>query len=260
MNVQAVWVEIKKGLIRKIRSPVELITETLAAYVFLTVAIMAASGRAVTSGDAADELLFSLACVFFCMGALQGVVRIVTEEPGSGVVEQLSSSSIPLWRIALIRDIASLANFLPNIAVIIVAVSLTTGARMPPPKLSALVPLILMRLGMLGIGYVLGGIALLAKRIGGLVNLISMGLFAVAFVPVDAKKGLVAAVSRFLPYGGCYYMAREITFGGVGLGEFVAGGDLASAAILAGVYFVIGVFAFNKAFEAALDGGFLGKS
>ncbi len=269
MNLYAIRVEIKRGLIRKVRSPVELITETLAAYIFLTVAILAASGRAVTSGGAegatflsrpADELLFSLVCVFFCMGALQGVARLVTEEPGSGIVEQLSSSQIPLWRIGLIRDVASIANFVPNIAIVVMAVSVTTGARMPSPRLSVLVPLVLMRLGMLGIGYALGGIALLATRIGGLVNLVSMGLFAMAFAPPDATTGIIELISRMMPYGRCYRMACEVAFGRAAIGDYLAGGALASAAILAVSYFVAGVAIFNKAFAIALDRGALGKS
>ncbi len=132
---------------------------------------------------------------------------------------------------------------------------------MPPPKLSALVPLILMRLGMLGMGYVLGGIALLAKRIGGgLVNLISMGLFAVAFVPVDAKKGLVAAVSRFLPYGGMLLhgsrnnLRRSRPWRIRGWRGFGVRGN-SCGSILRDRR-----FRFQQGFEAALDGGFLGKS
>lgn len=271
MNLRAVWIEIKRGLIRKIRSPVELMTETLAAYIFVTAAVLAASGRAVASGAGgvagagflsrpADELLFSLVCVFFCMGALQGVARLATEEPGSGIVEQLSSSQIPLWRIGLIRDVASIANFVPNIVLIVVAVSVTTGARMPPPRLSALVPLILMRMGMLGIGYALGGIALLAARIGGLVNLVSMGLFAMAFAPSDATTGVMGLIRNMLPYGRCYHMAHEIAFGGADIGDFLAGGVLASAALFAAAYFIAGVAMFNKAFAVALDRGALGKS
>ena len=269
MNLYAVWVEIKRGLIRKARSPVELITETLTAYIFLTVAILAASGRVVTSGSAAsagflsrsaDELLFSLVCVFFCMSALQGIARLATEEPGSGIVEQLGSSQIPLWRIGLIRDVASIVNFLPNIAFILAAVSVTTVARMPLPRMSALVPLVLMRVGMLGIGYALGGIALLAARIGGLVNLVSMGLFAMAFAPPDAATGVMGFVRRVMPYGRCYHMAHEIVFGRAAIGDYVVGGALASAAILAVSYFIAGVAIFNKAFAIALDRGALGKS
>jgi ABC-2 type transport system permease protein len=269
MNPHATWVEIKRGLIRKARSPVELITETLAAYIFLTVAILAASGRAVTSGCPegagflslpADELLFSLVCVFFCLGALQGVARLATEEPGSGIVEQLSSSQIPLWRIGLIRDVASVVNFVPNIAIIILAVSVTTGARMPSPRPSALIPLILMRMGMLGIGYVLGGIAILAARIGGLVNLVSVGLFAMAFAPPDATTGAMGLIRSMLPYGRCYHMAHEIVFGRAAIGDYLASGALVSTAILAASYFMAGVAIFNKAFAIALDRGALGKS
>jgi hypothetical protein len=55
-------------------------------------------------------------------------------------------------------------------------------------------------------------------------------------------------------------MAHEIVFGRAAIGDYVVGGALASAAILAVSYFIAGVAIFNKAFAIALDRGALGKS
>ena len=70
------WYEVKRGLLRRARSPMEFVTESLAVYIFLVVAVFAASGRVPVpsamatmasgglQGRAASEAMFDFECIF----------------------------------------------------------------------------------------------------------------------------------------------------------------------------------------------------
>ncbi|HON42438.1 MAG TPA: hypothetical protein PLM74_04800 [Bacillota bacterium] len=270
------WHELKRGLLRRARSPVEFITESLAAYIFLVVAVLAASGRMPmpsgmampASGDpqgrAASEVMLAFACVFCCLGAVQGASLLATEEPGTAILEQLAMSAFPLWVIALLRDIASFVSFIPSMALIMGAVSLTTGVPFPWPAAAALVPMAMMRLAMLGIGYALGAVALLVKRVGGLVNLVSMVVFALALVPVRQWGGVLGTLGIVFPYRWWYGLTVDLTFRGNETAQLLAGGvarpGMALASIMTLVYFFAGLLAFNAAFRASLRRGSLSRA
>lgn len=270
------WYEVKRGLLRRARSPLEFITESLAVYIFLVVAVSAASGRMpIPSGSAASspgathgrtpsEVMFAFACVFCCLGAVQGVSLLATEEPGTAILDQLAMSAFPLWMIALVRDIASFVSFIPSMALILGAVSLTTGVPFPWPAVSALMPIFMMHLGMLGIGYALGAVALLVKRVGGLVNLVSMALFALAFVPARQWDGALGALGVVFPYRWWYGLAAGITFGGNGEAMRLAGEtarhSVALASIVTLAYFFAGLLLFNAALGTSLRRGSLSRA
>ena len=272
------WHEVKRGLLRRVRSPFEFITESLAVYIFLVVAVFAASGRVpMPSGMAASasaseglqsrpasEAMFAFACVFCCLGAVQGASLLATEEPGSAILDRLAMSAFPLWMIALLRDIASIVSFVPSMTLILGAVSLTTGVRFPWPAAAALAPMFMMRLCMLGIGYALGAVALLVKRVGGLVNLVSMAVFALAFVPARQWGGALGALGIVFPYRWWYGLAVDLTFGNKEAAQLLAGGAagpgmaLASATTL--LYLFAGLLAFGAAFRASLRRGSLSRA
>ena len=270
------WYEVKRGLLRRARSPLEFVTESLTVYIFLVVAAFAASGRVpLPSGMAASasgglqgrpasEAMFAFACVFWCLGAVQSASFLSTEEPGSAILDRLAMSSFPLWMIALLRDIASFVSFIPSMTLILGAVSLTTGVPFPWPTAAALAPMFMMRLSMLGIGYALGAVALLVKRVGGLVNLVSMAVFALALVPVRQWGSAVEALGIVFPYRWWYGLAVDLTFGNREAAQLLtwgeAGPGMALASIMTFAYFFAGFLAFGAAFRASLRRGSLSRA
>lgn len=270
------WYEVKRGLLRRARSPLEFVTESLAVYIFLVVAAFAASGRvpmpsgmaAPTSGGLegrpASEAMFAFACVFCCLGAVQGASLLATEEPGSAILDRLAISAYPLWMIALLRDIASLVSFVPSMMLILGAVSLTTGVRFPWPAAAALAPMFMMRLSMLGIGYALGAVALLVKRVGGLVNLVSMAVFALALVPIRQWGSPIEALGIVFPYRWWYGLAVDLTLGNREAAQLLTWGEvgpgMALASIMTFAYFFTGFLAFAAALRASLRKGSLSRA
>lgn len=270
------WYEVKRGLLRRARSPMEFVTESLAVYIFLVVAVFAASGRVPVpsamatmasgglQGRAASEAMFAFACIFCCLGAVQGASLLATEEPGTATLDQLAMSAFPLWVIGLLRDIASFVSFIPSMALIMGAVSLTTGVRFPWPAAVALAPMAMMRLAMLGIGYALGAVALLVKRVGGLVNLVSMAVFALALAPIRQLDIGLGALGIVFPYRWWYGLAADLTFGGSETAGLLARGVawpcVALASIMTLVYFFAGLLSFNAAFRTSLRRGSLSRA
>lgn len=270
------WYEVKRGLLRRARSPMEFVTESLAVYIFLVVAVFAASGRVPVpssmatmasgglQGRAASEAMFAFACIFCCLGAVQGPSLLATEEPGTATLDQLAMSAVPLWVIGLLRDIASFVSFIPSMALIMGAVSLTTGVRFPWPAAIALAPMAMMRLAMLGIGYALGAVALLVKRVGGLVNLVSMAVFALALAPIRQLDIGLGALGIVFPYRWWYGLAADLTFGGSETARLLARGVarpcVALASIMTLVYFFAGLLSFNAAFRTSLRRGSLSRA
>ena len=270
------WYEVKRGLLRRARSPMEFVTESLAVYIFLVVAVFAASGRVPVpssmatmasgglQGRAASEAMFAFACIFCCLGAVQGASLLATEEPGTATLDQLAMSAVPLWVIGLLRDIASFVSFIPSMALIMGAVSLTTGVRFPWPAAVALAPMAMMRLAMLAIGYALGAVALLVKRVGGLVNLVSMAVFALALAPIRQLDIGLGALGIVFPYRWWYGLAADLTFGGSETAGLLARGVawpcVALASIMTLVYFFAGLLSFNAAFRTSLRRGSLSRA
>ncbi|MEA4882643.1 MAG: hypothetical protein VB144_03095 [Clostridia bacterium] len=278
VDLAILWVEMKRGFTRKLRSPVEQIAEVFAVYVFMAGAVLGVTaGRAATAerggaavsaacirlgahGSPGQEMLFGFCAVFLCLSALQSAARLSTEEPGSGILEQLCVSSAPLWRIVILRDIASMISILPDIAVIVAAVSVTTGVRFASPPPGACLPMGIMRMGVLGMGFALGGVALMSKRVGALVNLVSMGLFAMVFAGDPASSGWRRTLEMVVPFGPCYRMARDIAFRGMSLQHFASTGILWTSMAACASHLVIGIVLFNLAFRWAAQRGLLTKA
>ena len=270
------WYEVKRGLLRRARSPLEFVTVSLPVYIFLVFAAFAAScrvplpsGMAASAsgglqGRPASEAMFAFACIFCCLGAVQGPSLLATEEPGTATLAQLAMSAFPLWVIGLLRDIASFVSFIPSMALIMGAVSLTTGVRFPWPAAIALAPMAMMRLAMLGIGYALGAVALLVKRVGGLVKLVSMAVFALALAPSRQLGAGLGALGIVFPYRWWYGLAADLTFGGSETARLLARGVarpcVALASIMTLVYFFAGLLSFNAAFRTSLRRGSLSRA
>lgn len=227
--------------------------ETTATLIFLSAAILASE----RTGGGGEAFATSFMLVFFCLGAIQSIPRIATEEPGSAVLEQLCISQHPLWRLALARDAASAVMFVPTMAVISLGCRLITGIAPAIPPVGAIAPILLMRMGMLGVGYLLGAVALLNKRTGALINLISMGFFALAFAPPTAAQPQGAALA--FPYTAWIRPIRSI-IDGIPLKSALSPRNALAACVVSCVYIALGVLAFGAAFKRALASGSLSRA
>ncbi len=247
--------EIRADLQRKLASPMEFIAENAAALVFLCVAL-AGAGRASTAMAEGSDFAGRFLLAFFCMGAVQTVPRMVTDEPGSAVLEQLCMSKIPLWRIALARDVAGAIMFVPVASLLAAVASAITGVSLRLPSAGAVAPIVMMRLGMLGPGFALAAVALLNRRSGPLIALASTGMLALVLaVPASAIAGPIALA---FPYTA--WQPHVLGPAGANLiGAVSPVLHVVAACISSLVYLAAGILTFNWAFRRAVATGTLAK-
>ncbi|MCR4426491.1 MAG: hypothetical protein NUW23_09945 [Firmicutes bacterium] len=254
MYLAALSVELRRGFARKIRYPLEFASETLAVYLFLMAVTLATKDP-----EAAASRLTCLLAAFFCLGPLQGPSRLVTDDVCPGAVEQLCVSPVGLPGLALIRDIAGVVEFMPTAAILSLAVRVTAGVRIFIPTVPGLIALVAMRGGMLGLGLSLGALALLFRRVGGLVNLVSMGVFALGFGVGASGPGWLVRAGAFFPYTRCLPTIMAAGTGGAEATGLATVGSLAGCAVLTSVYLGAGLVLFYWAERVARDHGLVGK-
>lgn len=245
--------ELRAELQRKLAGPMEFIAENVAALVFLCIA-MAGAGRLPDAAGGGVGFASRFLLAFFCMGAVQTVPRLVTDEPGAAILEQLCMSRIPLWRLALVRDVAGAILFVPMAAVLAAAACAITRVRMTLPPAGALFPIVMMRVGMLGPGFALGAIALLNRRAGPLINLASAAMLALAFAaPHQAGGGYIALAFPYTAWQLPLLAASGTTWAGQVSIEW----HVLLACVASIVYLAAGIAMFNRAFTRAMTIGAL---
>lgn len=173
-------------LANQFRYPLEWITQTISNLGLLMLLIFGLRHAfgVQDANNTGATLLFSLVA----MAGLQGPVRYL--ENKSGDLEDLFLTPLPAPVLLFCHATAQLVLMMIN--VIFCYVALVMVFHLPFMMLAYMlqgVPAVF--LGMLGFGYLLAGLQLLFKRLGGLMNLLAALLVALAFVPQGWLKHLV---------------------------------------------------------------------
>src|SRR5690606_831386 len=113
-------------------------------------------------------------------------------EATRGTLEQLYMTTTPAWYILLARMVATL---LVNVVIIsaMVALSMLTARQwlhLDLLAVAAILPAVL--LGVIGLGFVVAGLAIVYKQIQALLQVVQFVFMAMAFVPLSAAPWLEA--------------------------------------------------------------------
>ncbi|MER3462110.1 MAG: ABC transporter, partial [Armatimonadota bacterium] len=134
-------------------------------------------------GERLEALVVSLIAWSLAFSLLAHIASNLAEEALAGLLEQLALTRPGLLGVVLVRASLSLLQTGLLVVPVVLAILLTSGARLDFQPL-ALLPLGTLALGALGLGLVLGGLALIYKRVGqllGLLQFLVLGLFLVRF-------------------------------------------------------------------------------
>ena len=184
---------------------------------------------------------------------MQGIGWEITSEATRGTLEQLYMSPIAPWRILLARMSGIVLLNLIVYVVILVLIMATTG-RWLHFDLATLVPLFALTLtGMIGVGFMVAGLALVFKQIQAFLQIVQFFFFGMVAVPVGLSPWL-----ELVPVVRGSTMIREAMTNGVGLLDFGASAWLLLGANAA-VTFALGVVLYRLAERRALDRGLLGQ-
>jgi ABC-2 type transport system permease protein len=217
---------------------------------FLGVQFIGSPERA---GENSAFIIVSMFLWFLSLTAMQGIGWELTNEATTGTLEQLYMSPIPAWIILLSRMIGTVIVNLLIMAVVLVLSMLTAGRWLTFDVVTLLPLFFLLLVGMLGVGFMVAGLALIYKQINALLQIAQFGFFALVSVPVTLSVWL-----EFLPVVRGSSMIREAMVEGKHLLEF-ASTDWLFLFVNAVLYFAAGVFVYKLAERRAMARGLLGK-
>ena len=212
-----------------------------------------ALGTPENAAESSQTLIVIMVLWFLSLMAMQGIGWEITNEATRGTLEQLYMSPVPAWRILLARMIGTVLVNMVVIALMMVMAMATAGEWLAF-DLPTLVPLLLLTIFcMLGVGFMVAGLALVFKHIQALLQIAQFIFAALVTVPVFLTPWL-----ELLPVVRGATMVREAMAEGTSWAGFSAT-DWSLLLVNAAFYFALGVFLYRLAERRAMNRGLLGQ-
>ncbi len=152
-------------------------------------------GEGAIPGEKLDAIVIGYLMWNIAIFSFSDTAGDIFEEAKMGTLEQLYLSPLGFYRISFYRMIAGYIYLLIFNAIVLFAAMLTTGRWLNIPVLEVILLITISVPAMHGIGFILGGIALVAKKVHSLSNIF---YFAIIFL-VSLPTYPVNAFS-FLPF------------------------------------------------------------
>lgn len=175
--------------------------ETLLAFGFLATmfggllfAVLSVSGQSLDSGDA-DGLIVGFAVWLFAAAASGSASQDIQQETEQRTLEQLCIAPLPLWALLGLRAVLTLLGALLTLLVALALAQVLTGGRLQGDWGLTVAACVLAAPALLGLGYAMAGVMLLAKK----ADLLMVAVFplVIGLVAVPAYPGNALA---WLPY------------------------------------------------------------
>ena len=212
-------------------------------------------GQAVAGAELSDSLdgiivgffLFTLSSI-----AYQELAWNLTREAQLGTLERLYMSPHGFGSVIVVKTVVNLVLSFFWGAIILLVMMLMTGRWLTIDPLTV-IPLVVPTLAsVVGIGFLIGGVALIFKRIENVFQIIQFAFIGLIAAPAGSVEWL-----KLLPLAHGSYLTRRAMTGGVQLWEF----PVADLALLVGTttfYLLVGFYCFHRATQRARREGLLG--
>jgi ABC-2 type transport system permease protein len=250
------WAEIRRSLIVFVRYPAEAITLVImfsAAFLALLYGVRTLVGPEFSmEGGRLATISVKYLVGVLALYAMTGMAWTIQNEAQAGTLEQLFLTPWGPVRMFLLRALSDLVIQLGVVAIVALIIELITRISLNFTA-AALLPLLAVLAATYGLGYMLGGLALLLKRIQNLIQLSQFVLLFLVMIPVETWQQW-----RYLVYLLPLTGATEIVAQTVSNRQPVAWPELLLAALNGLVYFFLGVWFFRMSVNAAKKRGLLG--
>ncbi len=190
---------------------------------------------------------------FLAIMAMQGVGYEINSEATRGTLEQLYMSPVPAWFILFSRMLAAILMNLVIYAIVLVAIMATSRQWLNFDFITLIPLFVFMTFCMIGVGFMIAGLALLFKQISSFLQIAQFAYFGLVAVPIGLSPFL-----EFLPIVRVASMVRESMIDGLTLTDF-SGMDWTVLAVNSAIYFIVGVAVYKLAEARAMQRGLLGK-
>lgn len=204
--------------------------------------VKAVGGNAPQFGETIDGIIVGYFMWLAFIFSFQGVSWGIIEEAQRGTLEQVFMSPIPFEFQMLSRIIS---NFIFNVLLatmpLMYFAAFTTGRSLSFDPITLVYLLLVGVISATGVGMIIGGIAMIFKRVSSFIQIVTFG--SLAFTMMDPKNVLM----KFIPMSQAAYMMRMMALDKIGFLEFqfVEHVYLWLASFL---YISLGIFIF-RAFE-----------
>jgi ABC-2 type transport system permease protein len=198
-------------------------------------------------------LIVSNAFWFLLLLGISSTGWEITTEATRGTLEQLYMAPVGAWRILLARMIGTLGiNLVVMIAMILLSM-LTAGQWLNLAPLPILLILLPTLLGIIGLGFMAGGLAVVFKQVNALLQIMQFLFLGLAFVPLASAPWL-----EFAPVVKGIDLMRNVMVSNLTLAEVTAA-DWTSLLLNGAIYFALGLGVFLLCERRALNRGLLGQ-
>ncbi len=203
-------------------------------------------------GTGLGNLIVGYVLWVFAMMIYQDISYNLFNEAREGILEQLYMSPFGYVRVTAFRLIASLAiNFIMAV-VILLAMMLSTGRFLNLDLISLFPLVILLLVPISGLGFILGGLQLLYKRIQSILQVVQFLLVGVIVAPIHLGW------TQLLPGTMASHLVREVMVGEV----FITALPFSKILIALGIaliYAFLGILIFKYCERVAMVSGRLGQ-
>ncbi len=247
-NIRKVGIE----MIRYLPNTISSIITFYAIFLMFFLGIQVV-GNPETQGSNTQYMIASMVLWFLALMAMQGIGWEITTEATRGTLEQLYMSPVPAWHILLSRMMGTIAVNMLVIVLVLLLAMLTSGQWLRFDLFTLLPMLFLLLVGMVGVGFMVAGLALVYKQIQAFLQIAQFIFLGLVSVPVGLSVTL-----EFLPIVRGSSMVREALVSGLYITDFAVQAWLLLAANSL-FYFVLGILLYKLAEGRAFSRGLLGQ-
>ena len=244
----------RKQVIDLTRYPINTTSLFLSMFVFFALIFFggkAVAGTAIT--DSLDGLIVGYFLWTLATRAFRGLASNVMNEARWGTLERLFISPYGLGNVMAVKTIVNISLSVVWSGVMLLAMMFVTG-RWLAVDLLTLLPLSFLTLApVVGIGFLLAGLAILYKRVENLFGIVSFGFVGLIAAPVEQLEPL-----KLLPMTQGSHLTRRAMEEGIRLWEFPTM-ELMYLVIPAVVYLSVGFYIFHRMQCRARKNGLLGQ-
>lgn len=203
-------------------------------------------------GSALPGMVVGFMVFYLTVYAYAELSWVLIAEAQQGTLEQLSMSPLGFGRVLIARIFAAL-GFRVVIMFGLLLLMMATSGRWLSVDLATIVPLLVFTVASVqGIGWVMGGLALVFKQIQASLGILQFIFVALIAAPVEQFPGV-----KFLPLSWGTELIRRAMINGTALWQFPAA-DVALLAVNGVAYFGLGFLVFKLLERVARDRGLLG--
>lgn len=247
-NFKKSWIEFKRYYFNTISG----LATFLIFFYLIFFGVKAIGGSGVDFGNTLEGIIVGYFMWVMFIFSFQGVAWGIIDEAQRGTLEQVFVSPIGFEYQMLFRMISDFVfNVLFAIPLMYFA-AYTTGKRLSFDLGTLLYLLVIGTVSALGIGMILGGIALVFKRISSFIQIVTIG--SLGFTMFDVSK----LWYRFLPMSQAAYLMRRLAVEGTKFYQFAIFDHLILW-IVAFMYLMAGIIVFRVFERRAMITGTLGQ-